>query len=96
MLKTILQLKGQNTSSKLVFDVPAGLTNREYHLVVRNELEGALDTELSVLIGDGLPAVFTMQATFLYRLIYSKFTSSIVSKCCRLFMKKPSIFCLNT
>ena len=39
---------GQNTSAKLMFDVPKELVSGEYQLVVRNGLEGALDTELTV------------------------------------------------
>ena len=46
--ETKVTVIGQNTASKLVFDIPAGLTSGDYQLVVRNELEGALDTKLKV------------------------------------------------
>jgi len=80
MSKTVLQLKDQNTASKLVFDVTKGFTSGENHLlVVRNGLEGGTGHGIQcVLIGDRLPAVLTMQATFLYRPIYSKFNGGIV------------------
>jgi hypothetical protein len=46
--ETKVTVIGQNTASKLSFDVPKDLTIGEYQLVVRNNLEGALDTELNV------------------------------------------------
>jgi hypothetical protein len=46
--ETKVTMIGQNTASNLAFDVPKDLTSGKYQLLMRNSLEGVLDTKLKV------------------------------------------------